>query len=121
MDETRSASQAIAARIRSLITTLNVGDFEAVARQLHVDEVALRMSVDDIAPYPTLDVLAAVVQTYGVDPAWLITGEYDLKVHRAAISDERMHARSAVMQLLGAHVASTPPAAVQRVRGGLDS
>jgi hypothetical protein len=112
MDEPQSDSKAIAARVRSLITTLHAGDFGAVARRLHVDEVALRMSVDDIAPYPTLDVLAAVVEAFGVDPAGLITGEYDLKVHRAAISDERPHARSAVMQLLGARAASAPPGVV---------
>ncbi|HEY5060609.1 MAG TPA: hypothetical protein VII52_03685 [Gemmatimonadaceae bacterium] len=121
MDENRSDSKAIAARIRSLITALAAGDFQAVAGQLHVDEVALRMSVDDVAPYPTLDVLVAVVQAYGVDPAWLITGEYDLKIHRAAISDERTHARSVVMQLLGAQVASTPPGVARRTTRGLDS
>jgi hypothetical protein len=121
MDETRSNSKAIAARIRSLITALDAGDFEAVAGQLHVDEVALRMSVDDVAPYPTLDVLAAVVQAYGVDPAWLVTGEYDLKIHRAAISDERAQARSAVMQLLGAQVAATPKGVVKRTTSSLES
>ena len=52
------------------------------ARRLRVDEVSLRMSVDDLAPYPTVDVIAAVVREYGVDPTWLLTGEYDAGSHR---------------------------------------
>lgn len=54
-----------------------------MASKLGVDEVSLRMSVDSLAPYPTLDVLSAVVTAYGVDPTWLITGDYNSGTHRA--------------------------------------
>jgi transcriptional regulator with XRE-family HTH domain len=54
-----------------------------VAARLGVDEVSLRMSIDPMAPYPTLDVLIAVATAYGVDPTWLITGEYNAATHRA--------------------------------------
>jgi hypothetical protein len=60
------------------------GDLGAVAHRLGVDEVSLRMSIDLLAPYPTLDVLSAVVKTYGVDPTWLVTGEYNPNTHRAS-------------------------------------
>jgi hypothetical protein len=41
---------------------------------------------------------------YGVDPAWVITGEYDLKVHRATITGTPEAARSILTQLLSAQL-----------------
>jgi hypothetical protein len=72
---------AIAARIRRLVGGVDPSISDA-ARRLRVDEVSLRMSVDELAPYPTVDVIAAVVREYGVDPTWLLTGEYDTTSHR---------------------------------------
>ena len=59
---------------------------EAAATRLGVDEVPLRMSIDDAAPYPTVDVIAAIVRVYGVDPTWLLTGEYDPATHRKSLT-----------------------------------
>src|SRR5687767_510603 len=71
---------AIASRIRGLIgSPVSISD---AARRLRVDEVSLRMSVDELAPYPTVDVIAGVVREYGVDPTWLLTGQYDSATHR---------------------------------------
>jgi hypothetical protein len=72
---------AIAARIRGLVAGANAS-LSDTARRLKVDEVSLRMSVDELAPYPTIDVIAAVVREYGVDPTWLLVGEYDSASHR---------------------------------------
>jgi hypothetical protein len=72
---------AIAARIRGLVGALGPS-MSDTARRLRVDEISLRMSVDELAPYPTIDVIAAVVREYGVDPTWLLTGEYDTASHR---------------------------------------
>jgi hypothetical protein len=72
---------AIAARIRGLVG-IQGPSLSDTARHLRVDEVSLRMSVDELAPYPTVDVIAAVVREYGVDPTWLLTGEYDAASHR---------------------------------------
>lgn len=74
--------KAIAARLRGLIAGQEHGDLGAVAARLGVDEVSLRMSIDQESPYPTLDVLSAVVSAYGVDPTWLITGDYNPSTHR---------------------------------------
>jgi hypothetical protein len=57
-------------------------DLAPMAARLLVSEVALRISVDRIAPHPTLDVMAAVIQAYGIDPMWLMTGDYDPQMHR---------------------------------------
>src|SRR6185437_12749175 len=78
-------SEQIAARLRGLIGGQDRGQLEATALRLGVSEVSLRMSIDEHAPHPTLAVLSAVVREYGVDPSWLIYGEYDVAVHRHAL------------------------------------
>ena len=71
----------IATRLRAL---LRVGHEElgVTAHRLGVEELALRMSVDEVSPFPTLDVLVAVVAHYGIDPSYLLTGVYDTATHR---------------------------------------
>ena len=71
----------VAERLRRLLGGAE-NDAAETARRLGVDEVSLRMSVDELSPYPTLDVLAAVVRLYGIDPSFLLTGVYDLDTHR---------------------------------------
>lgn len=90
---------AIAARIRGLIAGQDDGDYAVSARRLHVDEIGLRMSIDDLAPNPTVDVIAAIVLAYGVDPTWLLTGDYDSATHRA-ILDEQESVGQAVARLM---------------------
>ena len=90
---------AIADRIRGLIGGQHGGDPAIVARELHVDEIGLRMSIDELAPNPTIDVVAAVVIAYGVDPSWLLTGEYDPATHRG-ILEEQESAERAVARLM---------------------
>jgi hypothetical protein len=90
----------IAARVRGLIGGQNGGDVGAIARRLHVDEVSLRMTIDEVAPYPTLDALAAIVDHYGVDPNWLLTGEYDATTHREALLTAAEQNRQALGKLL---------------------
>src|SRR5688572_18272181 len=80
---------AIAARIRALIAGQDGDDPGATARRLGVDEVAFRMSVDELSPYPTVDVIAALVASYGVDPCWLLSGEYDPGAHRSALEERQ--------------------------------
>jgi hypothetical protein len=79
---------AIAARIRGLIAGQDDGDPAACAHRLHVDEVGFRMSIDDLAPNPTIEVVAAIVSAYGVDPNWLLTGDYDTATHRGILEGD---------------------------------
>jgi hypothetical protein len=74
---------SVATRLRSLIA--GHGELSELASRLHVHETALRMSIDEMAPYPTMDVIIAIVREYGVDPHWLFTGEYDATTHRAVL------------------------------------
>lgn len=43
------------------------------------------MSIDELGPVPALAVITAIVREYGVDPTWLVTGEYDAQTHRMAL------------------------------------
>ena len=80
----------IAQRIRGLIGGQDRGDFAETASRLGVEELSLRLSVDDLSPHPTMEVIMAIVREYGVDPGWLLTGEYQTSSHRAAIEGENL-------------------------------
>jgi hypothetical protein len=79
---------AIAERIRGLFSGQSENDPAAAALRLGVDEVRLRSTIDGLAPTPTLDVIVAIVVAYGVDPTWLLTGNYDPGVHRNVLAGE---------------------------------
>jgi hypothetical protein len=98
---------AIAARIRGLLAGQDAGDPSAAAARLGVDEVGLRMSIDTLAPNPTIDVIGAIVTAYGVDPVWLLTGEYDPAVHRQVFEDHQPIART-VSRLMNATTQVVP-------------
>lgn len=75
---------AVAARIRGILS--GQGDARELAAQLGVDEMALRISIDELSPYPTIGVIAAIIREYGVDPSWLLTGNYSASSHREALN-----------------------------------
>ncbi|HET7373916.1 MAG TPA: hypothetical protein VFJ20_11040 [Gemmatimonadaceae bacterium] len=84
----------IAERLRALLTpVIRRSRIRAVADELHVKARTLRESIDEIAPNPSVDVLFAVVRFYGVDPTWLLTGEYDSSSHREALEHPASAAR----------------------------
>lgn len=71
--------------MRSLIGAQDNGELGETAARLGLEEVSLRMSIDEDSPHPTVEVLAAVIREYGVDPTWLLTGVYDASTHRSAM------------------------------------
>lgn len=81
--------RGIAERIRGLIRIDCPADVPLVAARLGVDEAALRASVDGRAPWPSTSVITALVRVYGLDPAWVLTGEYDPATHRVALESAR--------------------------------
>jgi hypothetical protein len=86
----------IASRIRGLIGGQAGGDLGVIATQLGISEVALRISVDDLSPHPTIDVIAAVISHFAVDPTWLLTGDYDAQTHRRSLNGDESLVREAV-------------------------
>ena len=77
----------IAERLRALIGGLDSATICAVAARLGVEELSLRMSIDPDSPHPTVEVLAAAIGEYGVDPTWLLTGRYSSRTHREAVEN----------------------------------
>jgi hypothetical protein len=75
---------AIATRIRALVTGSNGGDLQTTARRLDVAPVALSRSIDPRFPRLSLTVITAIVREYGVDPWWLMYGNYDHETHALA-------------------------------------
>lgn len=76
---------AIAARIQGLLGTPRDTDLPELADRLKVPLDSLRMSVRGNPPLPTIDVIAALVRSYGLDPSWVLTGDYDPATHRTAL------------------------------------
>jgi hypothetical protein len=76
--------RAISDRVRILIGDDTISRTD-LARRLRVSESAVRAAIDQTSPHPTLDLLAAIVREYGVDPSWLVFGEYDAAIHRASL------------------------------------
>ena len=72
----------IAERLRGLLGGQHNGDVAETAARLGIEELSLRMSIDEHSPHPTVEVLAAVVREFGVDPTWLLTGAYNVSTHR---------------------------------------
>ena len=75
---------AISTRLRALF---GANGIVATAARLRVPRVELRRALDNKAPNPSIDVLTAVVREYGVDPSWLIHGEYNSATHYAALEN----------------------------------
>jgi hypothetical protein len=98
--------KGVAVRIRALICGLEDCNIPMAARELGVEELALRMSVDDVSPYPTVDVLIAVIQRYGLDPNWLLTGTYDPAMHRRVAADDASSVSDALREIARR---ATPP------------
>src|SRR4051812_24129628 len=79
---------AIAARLPSLCEGVR-GTVAMTAIRLGVEKLALRASIDESSPHPTFEVLLGAIRYFGVDPAWLITGQYSRESHvEAVVADE---------------------------------
>jgi hypothetical protein len=79
----------VADRIRAVICRDPHHTLDAAATQLCVAALDLRALIDDNGSSSdlafTLDVVAALVHEYGIDPRWLLTGQYEGAMHRQAL------------------------------------
>jgi hypothetical protein len=78
----------LAARLDALLApAFRASRMRTIATRLGVSAKALRASMDVDDPRPTAAVVIAVVRHYGVDPMWLLSGEYNGRTHREALED----------------------------------
>jgi len=101
--------RSLAERIRCLISGTADGTPEAVAVRLGVDVPSLRLAIDATSPYATLDLLLAIIDYYGVDPAWLLTGEYCSGTHAEALECAGDRRRNHVLRDLVRRLATPDP------------
>lgn len=104
-----SDRRSLAERIRCLISATDGGRLDAVAVRLGVDEPSLRLAIDDTAPHASLELLLAVIDHYGVDPSWLITGEYRSGTHAEALECAGDRRRDHALRDLVRRLASPNP------------
>jgi hypothetical protein len=90
----------VAARLRAILANPGQRAIEATARRLGISETALRISIDEVDPHPAMEVLVAVIRHHGIDPTWLLSGEYDRVTHRAVIDDDAMLSGNELAALL---------------------
>ena len=81
--------QAIAQRVRLVISRQPGYRLDEVARSLNVPADGLRRLLDDgnqsIDATLLIDVVVSLVRESGVDPKWLLSGQYDGAMHRQAL------------------------------------
>ena len=90
----------LASRVAGLLQAQFKGDLVAAAHALDVDPAELRRIVEDQTQQPDLDVLAKLVERFGVDVCWLMTGQYDWRAHMRLLQDAEETGRSESGQLL---------------------
>ena len=103
--------RAIAARIHSLVQSPNADSLETIAKRLRVSSGALWVALDGEDPHSTIEIIAAVVREYGVDPSWLVWGEYNSTTHYAALGDEDGMTAATLLALTTTTEQLTPAAA----------
>ena len=75
----------VASRLCALVKGTRL-DMSALAERLGVDESELRRSIDANVTRPAFDVLIRAIRYFGVDPAWLLRGEYSAEIHMRCIA-----------------------------------
>ena len=98
---------AVAQRIRELVADPNGDYIDVLADRLGVPEEELRTSIEGEQPHPTAEVLAAVVREYGVDPSWLLTGDYDAATHRGVLQNPEGATPKTIERLVRDHQTPT--------------
>jgi hypothetical protein len=83
------AIEAIAERLRVVIAQQPSPRLNDLADSLGLDRDSFSLLINEqqqiIDVTFLIDVVAAVVHGFGVDPQWLLTGRYDASIHRRAL------------------------------------
>jgi hypothetical protein len=90
-------------RIKGLVNVSDQAQQQTTATLLGVDERHLRAAINNESRLSTLKFVGAVVRVYGLDPTWILTGNYDGATHRIAL-----HGDSAAIDDLLSRIATKP-------------
>jgi hypothetical protein len=75
-------------RIKGLVSMSDQAQQQVAATLLGIDERHLQAAVKHESRISTLKVVGAVVRVYGLDPTWILTGNYDAATHRIALQGD---------------------------------
>jgi hypothetical protein len=78
----------VAERIRGLVRAEDERELLAAAERIGVDARFLRESLEGTSRLAAIRVVIAVVRTYGLDPCWVLTGDYDGETHKVALRQD---------------------------------
>lgn len=101
-----SVIEAIAERVRAVISRQPGHNLTAVAQTLCLPAHALRRLIEEreyvIDITFLIDAVAALVHEAGIDPKWLLTGTYDAALHRQALwlGEDRSAAGARIIRTL---------------------
>jgi hypothetical protein len=121
LSTTSAELREIAARVGAIVVGRYDADLRAAAVELGVVEFDLRTLIELRAPPlphgALADLLTGIVRHFGIDPAWLVTGRYDLASHAEA-EEVRADARAlrAQIERLLRTPQSDRPVEIERVR-----
>ena len=110
----------IAHRIACLLADMPLA---RAATRLRVPEADLGAILAGQPSTPMLEVLAAIVREFGVDPCWVVTGVYDGHTHRRALLDDTAiidllaQAFADDLELIPTRFSFEPPVSGQRPPG----
>ena len=81
--------EAIVERIRAVVSRQSAAALESFAQTLGVSPAGFRGFIGKQDPVIEvlflIDIVAAFVREFAVDPRWLLTGQYDAATHREAL------------------------------------
>ena len=106
--------KGIASRIHGLISMSDRGEISTAASRLGVSEQELRDTLKHGSSSSVLKVVRAVVRLYGLDPTWVLTGQYDPSTHRSALSRDETEIDRTLTLLTGEHELPPPSQATDK-------
>lgn len=106
--------KGIVARIHGLISMSDRGEISTAAIRLGVSEQELRDTLKHGSTASALKVVRAVVHLYGLDPTWVLTGQYNPSTHRSALSRDEVEIDRTLMLLTGEHELPPPSQATDK-------
>jgi hypothetical protein len=78
----------VSMRVRGLLGVTDTKQLSNIAERLTVSEHGLRSVVERRSREVDLNALAAIVRVYGLDPSWVLTGQYDRATHRESLEGD---------------------------------
>lgn len=80
--------RGVAERIQGLMRVEDEHELLVAAERMGIEARYLRESLEGTSRLSAIRVVNAVVRTYGLDPAWVLTGQYDAATHKVALRQD---------------------------------